>query len=119
MRTRLLSALGCAVLGAHCCAVLSALGCVHPPVPSVPPRHLDAPNALLPPNLDAVVRVDMRQLEDQLGKEVADRTVLDLLASGEPASERALLGRGLRRSDLLWFGWSSDARGAAPENVLL
>jgi hypothetical protein len=106
-------------LRASFCAVLTTLGCAPPPAPSVPPRHSDAPSALLPPDLDAVVRVDLVQLQAQLGKEVADHAVLDTLAGGETASERALLGRALARSDVLWFGWRSDPHGEDSDDILI
>src|SRR4051794_7211198 len=106
-------------LRASCCVVLNAFGCAQPPAPSVPPRHADAPNTLLPSDLDAVVRLDLGQLEAQLGKDVADHAVLDTLAGGEAASERVLLGRSLAHSDLLWFGWRSDAHGEGSDHVLI
>jgi hypothetical protein len=106
-------------LSASCCVVLNALGCAPPPAPSVPARHADAPNALLPADLDVVVRIDVEQLEAQLGKDVAEHAILDTLAGGEAAAERALLSRSLAHSDLLWFGWRSGAHGEGTDDILI
>jgi hypothetical protein len=88
--------------------------------PELPPsRAPDSPSALLPTDLDAAVRVDLGQLGGSLGKNVATRITLETLTAGESSAERALLGRALDHSDLLWVGWRSNEEGSTLGKVLI
>jgi hypothetical protein len=103
-----------AVLGA------GALSCAPAVRPELPPRLApDSPSALLPTDLDAALRVDLGQLGGSLGKDVATRLALETLAAGESSADRALLGRALDHSDLLWVGWRSNEQGSTLGKVLI
>jgi hypothetical protein len=97
--------------------VLALSGCARSLPPPPPAPNLGDPADAIPPDLDAVVRVDVLRLKSTLGPLVLAALGKVANAGGEGAS--AFVLSALEQSDVVWFAFRPELAAGGVDNVVV
>lgn len=109
----------CALVALSYCSF--ALACAPASIRTTAPARVtsETPADLLPPDLDAAIRVDVTRLASDLGAPLASDVLVDLITDRADEAAAAWLADAMTRSEVAWLGMRVEADLRAAEKVLI